>query len=185
MATLTLGSGEKLDDVERRLERRPDAFRGGAANFRQIHLGLASACDPLLEKTPVDADLRTFDPELMLVRRLLHAAVTLKQVLLPVATKVLFRKRRGLIPMLGNVVLAYYFEALGRPELLGRSQDKALAADVGVTVLRAFRDDLVGAYEELRLLADRAEQQARPVGPLRMLEVLLWCQEEPRADYRT
>jgi len=71
------------------------AFRGGASNLRKIHVGLASACDPLLPSIPVDSDLRTFFGQTA-VRELLHSAVQVHQVLLPVATKVLFRKRREL-----------------------------------------------------------------------------------------
>src|ERR1700722_7400972 len=33
------------------------AFRGGASNLRNIHLGLAAACDSLLADIPVDSDL--------------------------------------------------------------------------------------------------------------------------------
>jgi hypothetical protein len=93
-------------------------------------------------RIPVDADLRTFDPELASVRALFDAACAVRGVLMPVATKVLFRKRRGLIPMLDNVVLFAYLDALGRKALKGQSQDGRKAGGVGVFVLKAFRRDL-------------------------------------------
>ena len=114
------------------------AFRGGASNLRNIHLGLAAACDPLLPDTPVDSDLCT-ESDLDGVGSLLHEAIQVPQVLLPVTTKVLFRKRRRLIPMLDNVVLGNYFELLGRLELLRRLQDKSRAADGWVACTRRFQ----------------------------------------------
>lgn len=161
------------------------AFRGGANNLRRIQAGLAAACNPLLPAIPVTADRRDFDPDLSLTTELLHSAVTVDQVLIPVATKVLFRKRRDLIPMLDNVVLAYYFKALDQPTLLGRSQDKAKAADVAREVLVLLREDLKDASPRLVELKDRAEAQNKPVGPLRIMEVLTWCEIEPRGYYRT
>jgi hypothetical protein len=159
------------------------AFRGGAANLRRIHIGLADACDSLLPEIPVEADVRSAS-DLALVRTLLHEAIQVPYVLLPVATKVLFRKRRDLIPMLDNIVLAYYIEALGRPELLGRSQVKTKAAEVGMTVLGSFAKDLVANYQTLDELADSCSADGRPVGPVRILKLLLWCQVEPRGYYR-
>lgn len=120
-----------------------------------------------------------------MVRDLLHAAIAVPQVLVPVATKVLFRKRRSLIPMLDNVVLAYYFDAFDQPRLLGRSQDKHHAANVAITVLRAFRNDLANSHGLLCALAERSETAARPVGPVRILEVMVWSQVEPRGYYRS
>jgi hypothetical protein len=159
------------------------AFRGGAANLRRIHVGLAAACDSLLPEVPVEADLRSVS-DLTSIRTLLHEAIQVPYVLLPVATRVLFRKRRALIPMLDNILLAYYIEALGHPELLGRSQIKSRAAEVGMTVLDSFVKDLVANYDALDELADHCSADGRPVGPVRILELLVWCQVEPRGYYR-
>jgi hypothetical protein len=56
----------------------------------------------------VKADLLTFDPDLEEFRELINAAVQARQVLVPVATKVLHRKRRGFIPMLDTVVMGHF-----------------------------------------------------------------------------
>jgi hypothetical protein len=162
-------------------------FRSDAASLRLLHTALSAAWDPLLFLVPVSADLRTFDTQLELVRDLLHAGVALRNVLIPVATKVLFRKRRELIPILDNDVIGYYANALGQRALINRSQDThhaEVVADVGVTVLRAFRRDLVGVYDTVCELSRRSAEQGWPVGPVRVLEILVWAEVEKRRYYR-
>jgi len=162
-----------------------NAYMGtGAEQLRAMHRGLVAACEPILAQIPVEADLRIFDPDLSIVRQLLDAAVSVRGVLLPVATKVLFRKRRQLIPMLDSVVIGYYLDATGSRNLLDRTQDKRHAADVAVHVLQAFREDLVGCYEQLAELSDLATRAGCPVSPLRLLEFLVWSETEPHAYYR-
>src|SRR5271156_3694178 len=56
------------------------AFRGGAANLRRIHIGLAAACDSLLPDIPVEADLRSVS-DLTSIRTLLHEAIQVPYVL--------------------------------------------------------------------------------------------------------
>jgi len=99
-------------------------------------------------------------------------------------TKVLFRKRRGLIPILDNVLIGYYLDATGARSLLTRTQDKHHAADVAVHVLRAFREDLVDTHERLAEMSASAHRAGYSVGPLRLLEFLLWSEREPRGYYR-
>ncbi|MFI5259079.1 MAG: DUF6308 family protein [Candidatus Limnocylindrales bacterium] len=162
-----------------------NAYMGtGADQLRGIHLGLVAECEPVLAQIPVGADLRSFDPDFSIIRQLLHAAVSVRGVLLPVATKVLFRKRRQLIPMLDNVVIGYYLDATGSRNLLDRTQDKRHAADVAVHVLKAFREDLVGCYAQLADMSAAATRAGHPISPLRLLEFLVWSETEPRAYYR-
>ena len=160
------------------------AFRGGAGNLRRIHAGLAMACDELLPGIPIDADLADVGVDLSQPRELLHAAVAVDGVLVPVATKVLFRKRRALIPMLDNVLLGYYLDALGQATRRWRTQDAQSAADVAISVMRAFRSDLIACRDRLSRLVDHAQAIGRPVGQVRVLEVLIWSQVEPRGYYR-
>ena len=161
-------------------------FRSGAATLRAVHQDLAAACNGLLPLFYVSAELRAPDAPLDLVRDLLAAAVSVRGVLVPVATKVLFRKRRELIPILDNEVISHYVRALGQPGLLARSQYQKpeVVADVALTVLRAFREDLVAGYECLSSLASHATQRSVPVGPVRALEILVWTEVEPRGYYR-
>ena len=159
-----------------------NSFLNSAARIRSVHRGLAEVCDPLLEAIPVDADLRTFD--LSQIEGLLHAACQVPWVLVPVATKVLHRKRPRLVPMLDNVVLGYYFEQLRRPELVGRSQDKKRAAAAAMPAVEAFLGDLNAAGPALAPIADSLAATGTPLTDLRLLELLLWCTVEPAGYYR-
>jgi hypothetical protein len=118
------------------------------------------------------------------VGRLLEAAVQVPWVLVPVACKVLHRKRPRLIPMLDNVVLGHYQHALSEPWLAAASQDKRRAAAAGMRVLVAFRDDLRAVAEPLGLVIDALAQEGCPLTPVRALEVLVWTQVEPYGQYR-
>ena len=88
-----------------------NSFVNNATMVRLVHRGLAGQYDSILHLIPADADLLTFDPQLKEFEQLIHAAVQARQVLVPVATKVLHRKRRGFIPMLDNVVMGHYIDS--------------------------------------------------------------------------
>lgn len=161
-------------------------FRCSAATLRAVHRDLAAACNGLLPLLSVSADLLAPDAPLDLVRDLLAAAVSVRGVLVPVATKVLFRKRRDLIPILDNEVIGHYARALGQPALVARSQDQnvEVVADVALTVLRAFREDLFAGRERLCSLSERTARRGVLVGPVRALEILVWTEVERRGYYR-
>lgn len=91
-----------------------NSFVNNAAKVRRVHRGLAERCDPLLPSIPVEADLASFDSDLALTGGLLDAACQAWGVWIPVATKVLHRKRRRLIPMLDTVVVEHYLKGLAR-----------------------------------------------------------------------
>ena len=113
-----------------------NAYIGSGANrIAEIEAGLRATVEPLLASIPADADLRATDVDLAPVRAILAAAITVRGVLAPVATKVLHRKRRSLIPILDNVVLAHYLTTDGPARLPGRTQDKARAAGAANTRL--------------------------------------------------
>ena len=161
-------------------------FSGSATTLRGIHRGLAGACNELLAKISVEADLRATNAPMDELRELLAAAVGIRGVLIPVATKVLFRKRRELIPILDNEIIRYYAEVLGHNGLIGRSQDSRpqVVAGVAATVLEAFQKDLIGAYDALCDLALLSRERGQGVGPVRALEILIWTEVEPRGYYR-
>ena len=132
-----------------------------------------------------NADLLEYDPDLKLLGGLLHAAVQAPQVLVAVATKVLHRKRRGLIPMLNSVVLDYYLDAGGHADLKRVKADKRRAASVAVAVLGDFRADLRQALGAVASLRDQLTAEGFALTPMRILEVLIWVETEPRGYYRT
>jgi hypothetical protein len=155
-----------------------------AAAIRAVHRGMAEACDPLLPQIPVDADLLEFDSDLEVARRLLEAAVQVPRVLIPVATKILHRKRPAFIPMLDGVVLVHYFKAKSPPYPWSRTQDKRWAASVGVEMLDQFRVDLDAAQPGLDELRRELASAGYVLSRVRLLELLVWTEVEPRGYYR-
>lgn len=155
-----------------------------AAKVYRVHQGLQAACEPLLPTIHEDADLLDLHLWREPVRRLLHAAVQPPGVLIPVATKVLHRKRRRLIPMLDNIVLQHYFSRPELQPLLAASQNKAKAADAAMQALDLFRDDLVAVQEQIASLRQTLNEKGFELSPVRILEILLWTQIEPRGGYR-
>ena len=149
-----------------------------AALVRTVQRGMAKACDSLLADTPVEADLRSFDLEA--VRRLLHEAVQVPDILVPRAAKVLHRKRRALIPMLDNVLLGHYIPAGSLAPL----QD-GHAAEAAAPALVAFRADLLAVWDRLSEIRGVLDSEGFPITQLRALEILVWTEVEPRGVYRS
>ena len=161
-----------------------NSFINNAKRVRQIHRDLASTCGRLLKQIPNDADILTFDPAFDSVERLLHTAVQSRNVLIPVATKVLHRKRRFLIPMLDNVLIEYYLTAKGRRSVLPSTQDKRHAAKAARLVMADFRDDLEAVSGEIATLTGLLAQEGYSLSPIRILEILIWTSIEPTRHYR-
>lgn len=162
-----------------------NSFVNDAAKVRGVHQGMAAACNHLLSALPEDADIIELERWSEPLRELLHAAVQQRGVLLPVATKVLHRKRRSLIPMLDNVVLGYYLGSDSHRTLLPRTQDKGKAADVAMTTLNLFRGDLLSARATIDTLCGMLHAEGFRLSPVRVLEVLVWIEVEPVGYYRS
>ena len=154
-----------------------------AALVRDVHRGLDTACHPLLAAIPAAADLADYGPGLEVVRALLDAAVRVPRVLVPVATKVLHRKRPNLVPMLDNVVLAHYLGTT--PDRLpAATQVKEKAADIAVEALRLFRTDLDAAFAAVEAARAFVAEEGYPLTLVRTLEILVWTEIEVRGYYR-
>lgn len=177
-----MGDWDRVEPMDVLATVSVNSFVTDAARVRRVHRGLASACDGRLAGIPRDAHL--LDSDVAEVEGLLAAACEVPGVLVPVATKVLHRKRPHLIPMLDNVVLAHYFGYLDRPELVGRSQDKRRAASAARVALDAFRADFDQADPVLADIAGQLAVEGTPVTAVRLLELLVWCAVEPAGYYR-
>jgi hypothetical protein len=162
-----------------------NSFINDATKVRTVHRGLAGRCDSILPRIPVDADLLVFDPDLDAFGQLIHAAVQAPGVMVPVATKVLHRKRRGFVPMLDSVLINHYLSALNRPDLREMSQLKMSAASVAVEVLKEFRRDLSHTRDQIGLLQARLANKGFDLSKVRILEVLIWMETERNGYYRT
>ncbi len=161
-----------------------NSFVNNATMVRLVHRGLAGQCDSIMDRIPVHADLLTFDPQLKVFEQLIHAAVQARQVLVPVATKVLHRKRRGFIPMLDNVVMGHYIDSALRPDLREKSQSKQTAAFVAVEVLKAFREDLRQGHPQIEAIRAQLLRAGFDLTPVRILEILVWTETELNGYYR-
>jgi hypothetical protein len=161
-----------------------NSFVNSAAMVHTVHRGLATRCDSILAKIPVDADLMSFDDQLTEYRGLIHAAVQAPQVLVAVATKVLHRKRRNYILMIDSVFIKFYATAMKRADWVEKSQFKASAAEVAVEIMKAFREDLRHAYTRLIALRSSLAKMGFDLTPLRILEILIRTQTEPSRYYR-
>lgn len=155
-----------------------------AIKVHRVHQGMAENCEPILATIPEDADLIGLDRWSGPLCELLYAAVQTRGVLIPVATKVLHRKRRSLIPMLDTVVLRHY---LGGPEykaLLPGTESKPKAANVAMEALSLFRLDLLASKREIEELQEQLAREGFPLMPVRILELLVWTEVEPVGAYR-
>lgn len=151
-----------------------------ASRVRDIHRGMIEKCQPLLADLRVDLDLTDEYWQPQVVEKLLNEACSIRGVLMAVATKVLHRKRRALIPMLDSVVLAHYLDKRD----LGRSQDKQRATSMGMKALWKFRTDLIDASDALAEIRDALSKAGYLLTRLRILEILVWIEKEPYGVYR-
>jgi hypothetical protein len=161
-----------------------NSFLQTADQIRNVHRAMAPRCDALLSQIPEDADMLTYDPCLAAFSALIHAAVQAPDVLVARAVKVLHRKRRNFIPMLDSVVLDFYLDASDRSELKTRLQNKARAASVAIEVMKLFRNDLRASLHDVEVLRSRLSEAGFSLTPVRILEILVWTQTEPRGYYR-
>lgn len=180
-----LGSEYHIEPLDVLVTASVNSFIRDAAAVRRIHRGLAAACDPVLQKIPTESDLARPEPVLTAIRELLHAAVQVRGVLIPVATKVLHRKRPQLIPMLDNVLLGHYLGTPSHAHWLPATQNAGRAADAGMVALRRFRDDLESASGPINEVCAAVESRGFRLTPVRALEILVWMQCEPRGYYRS
>jgi hypothetical protein len=60
-----------------------------------------------------------------------------------------------------------------------------MAAEVAVEVLKAFREDLRHAYTGIASLRTSLANAGFDLTPVRILEVLVWTETEPKGYYRT
>jgi len=160
-----------------------NSFVNTATRLRQVQRGLATACDSILSELPRDARLDASGGVESAIR-LIRGAVAVPWVLVPVATKVLHRKRPALVPMLDQVVLDYYLNATGNSSLRTSTQDKRRAASTAQVVLEELRKDLIEQRGDLAVLRDEASNVGFLLEPVRILDILLWTEVEPRGYYR-
>ena len=174
-------SPESIEPIDVIVTVSVNSFLNSAGRIRDVHRGLAEACDPLLLNILVEADLRSSSVDVVV--ELFDVACQVKWMLVPVAAKVLHRKRRSLIPMLDTVLSDYYLQATDRLDLRSAREDKRRAAEAARIPLDAFRNDLLDAWDGISRLKTELEAQGWLVTELRILEVLVWIWADPLRQY--
>lgn len=86
-----------------------------------------------------------------------------------VTTKILYRKRPKLIPMIDSKVANYLNEHNEEPRPRGMTPGKMLVRD-----MMYFRKLLLGSLTEINDIRNLLEVQKFPVSAVRVLEVLIW-----------
>jgi hypothetical protein len=97
---------------------------------------------------------------------------------LAVGSKILHKKRPALIPMMDEVVRRYYESA--HPDFRWSWKCGPLAGQL----MRHFREDLLAARSHLEVLASSLAAEGHRLTPVRLLEMLIWTEKEPRGYYR-
>jgi len=107
---------------------------------------------------------------------LLDAACSIRGVWLAVATKVLHKKRPGLLPMLDSVVLGHYFGQYRK-----RYERWPATGEVGATAMDRFRTDLVSVAPQINSLVNALRRNhGYSLTPTRALEILVWMRLQTR-----
>lgn len=156
-----------------------------AAKVRTVHRGMSAATNALLERIPQDAQLHSFgvlDP----VHQLFAAAMTAKFVLLATATKVLHRKRPGLIPIMDSVVVGHYVREDATEQALFRrsSENRTAAADIGRLTVERLREDVIDEDDALDELRQGLGSEGFHLSHVRITDILVWTERELAGSYR-
>jgi hypothetical protein len=149
-----------------------------ARKLRDVHRGLARACDPILSRVAPDAELLTFNAGSEVLRELFRRALAVNGVGVAVATKVLHRKRRNLIPMLDNVLMDHYLtriEAASRREQRNWG-DTEREMSLAMKTLYRFREDLGGCRREIETIRLALADSNFSLSQVRALEILVWTE---------
>ena len=110
---------------------------------------------------------------------LLRVALATRHVGLAVATKILHKKRPELIPMIDSVVGGYYRDVYSDVTERGLGEVKR-----AIRMIRHFREELQRCRTDLEKLSAIAKERGCNVTLVRILEVLVWIEREPRGQFR-
>jgi len=103
------------------------------------------------------------------IRALFDQFETIKGAKLAVATKILHKKRPGLIPILDSILLVHYRDAYpdGWEPKIGL---------VAVRAIELFRYDLLSVRDRTEALVSDLAERGFPLTPVRALEALMWIE---------
>ncbi len=126
--------------------------------------------DGILEKIPVDSTL--FDDTATVpweaLEQLLSVMISIKGVDISVATKILHKKRRDLIPILDSVVQDYLLTL----ENIGKMQNRGKLA---VELMRSYKRDLDANVNTLQKLRSDLTRVGFYLTECRILDMFIWA----------
>ena len=99
-----------------------------------------------------------------------------KRAKLAVSTKILHKKRPGLIYIFDRFVKEYYSPLC--PSVRGRTW-----GDYALALTRLVHEDVLSVADELRDLADELAANGTPMTPSRILNALTWAERSDNAHY--
>jgi hypothetical protein len=102
------------------------------------------------------------------ISRAITAMCDIKRVKLSVSTKILHKKRPGMLPIFDSVVESQYYPRWC-PSVRGRSW-----GDYAVALLKVVHRDMVSVASELRDLQHELHERGTPLAPCRILNALTW-----------
>ena len=150
--------------------------------------------EKVLAKIPVDEDIETADLSMdglgQAIEELLNITTRVKGIQIPVATRILHKKRPRLIPVLDEAVLKHYWKKAKtdfHPVTVRRTRKEAT-----LNLFDRMKQDIVNnksiLEEGVRLFAkqNRPERKiTQSLTPLRTLDIIIWCGiKDPRKYYR-
>jgi hypothetical protein len=97
---------------------------------------------------------------------------------LAVASKILHKKRPALIPIMDNVVRKYYEHAYTSFAWSPK------CGPLSGQLMQHFRDDLLAARPQAEALSAAVQADGHRLTLVRVLEMLIWMETEPRGYYR-
>ena len=120
-----------------------------------------------LRLIPADADLASVHVPWEGVQALFDPFQSIPRAKLGVATKILHKKRPGLIPMLDTLLVGHYHPRLAK------TRARTLGG-YAVNLMKLFREDLLAVFPEVTALCSIASERQKPVTPVRMLDHMGW-----------
>jgi hypothetical protein len=143
------------------------------------------------EKEPVEAALVEIPPDVDLldvategeipgasgIRRAIASLCAIRRVKLSTSTKILHKKRPGLIPILDSVVQSQYY-LQWCPSFRGRHH-----GDYAIVLLQVVHKDMLSVASELRDLQSALAERRTPLTPCRILNALTWMAKAENEEW--
>ncbi len=133
----------------------------------------------VLDRIPLEASLKDADVPWDDLRDLMDVCCATRNLLWPVATKILHKKRPALIPVYDRHMWTFY-----KPQVPRQRSWSDWDGRWWVACLKVFREHLLEHRSEIHGLCELLARNGWHVTPVRVLEVLIWMAHEPTGEYR-